>query len=136
MGNISPARGGSGFGAGPRGIGQQPWGGLPDSRNSGSANDGRGGGGAPQQSRHGGEAGSGDGSRHQEKGERGGGLMSFIFGGGQQEKQGRQTPQMVKLPQVGSGGWGRWGDGRLVCVEIMCCVFVDALVWLLKCACR
>ena len=29
--------------------------------------------------------------------------MSFIFGGGQQEKQRRQTPQMVKLPQVGAG---------------------------------
>lgn len=106
MGNISPARGGTGFGPGPRGIGQQPWGGLPDSR-SGPSNDARGVG-APQQGRHGergGDAGSGDGSggsRHQEKerGERGGGLMSFIFGGGQQERQGRQPPQMVKLPQV------------------------------------
>ncbi|CAM9678280.1 unnamed protein product [Scytosiphon promiscuus] len=69
MGNISPARGGAGFGPGPRGIGQQPWGGLPDSRNSGSSND---------------------------------------------EKQGRQTPQMVKLPQVGGGGCrrreGGWGS--------------------------
>lgn len=105
-GNISPARGGTGFGPGPRGIGQQPWGGLPDSR-SGTSNDARGVG-AQQQGRYGergGDAGSGDGgggSRHQEKekGERGGGLMSFIFGGGQQEKQGRQPPQMVKLPQV------------------------------------
>lgn len=104
MGNTSPVRGGTGFGPGPRGIGQQPWGGLPDSR-TGNTNDARGG--AHQQARYGeraGDAGSGDGggeSRQQEKGERGGGLMSFIFGGGQQEKQGRQTPQMVKLPQVG-----------------------------------
>lgn len=105
MGNISPARGGTGFGPGPRGIGQQPWGGLPDSR-TGPANDARGAG-TQQQGKYGergGDTGSGDGgggSRHQEKGERGGGLMSFIFGGGQQERQGRQPPQMVKLPQVG-----------------------------------
>lgn len=31
----------------------------------------------------------------------GGGLMSFIFGGGNQDRQGRPSPQMVKLPQVG-----------------------------------
>lgn len=106
MGNISPVRGGTGFGPGPRGIGQQPWGGLPDSRGAASS-DARGGGAQPQaryRERGGsGDAGSGDGgsgSRHQDKGERGGGLMSFIFGGGQQEKQRRQTPQMVKLPQV------------------------------------
>lgn len=108
MGNTSPVRGGVPFGPGPRGIGQQPWGGLPDSR-TGNSNDARGGG-AHQQAKYGertGDAGSGDGggeSRQQEKGERGGGLMSFIFGGGQQERQGRQTPQMVKLPQVGRDG--------------------------------
>lgn len=107
MGTTSP-RGGTPFGPGPRGIGQQPWGGLPDSR-TGNINDARGGG-AHQQARYGertGDTGSGDAgseSRQQEKGERGGGLMSFIFGGGQQERQGRQTPQMVKLPQVGGDG--------------------------------
>lgn len=114
MGNISPARGGTGFGPGPRGIGQQPWGGLPDSR-GGASNETRGVGAQPQvryRERGGsGDAGSGDGgggSRHQDKGERGGGLMSFIFGGGQQEKQRRQTPQMVKLPQVRVVGWATY----------------------------
>ncbi|CAN0112820.1 unnamed protein product [Ectocarpus fasciculatus] len=103
-GGVSPTRAPGGFGPGPRGIGQQPWGGLPDSSRAGSSNDSRGGaGGAQQHARYGergGESGDGGGgSRHQEK-ERGGGLMSFIFGGGQQDKQqGRQPPQMVKLPQ-------------------------------------
>ncbi|CAM9381064.1 unnamed protein product [Ascophyllum nodosum] len=39
-------------------------------------------------------------SRPHSQPQAGGGLMSFIFGGGgNQERQGRQSPQMVKLPQ-------------------------------------
>lgn len=76
-----------------RGAGQPPWAGSGEIRGA-PQQQGRpvGGGGAPATP---GEVGG------QRQGG-GGGLMSFIFGGGGQEKQARQTPQMVKLPQV----WG------------------------------
>lgn len=113
-GSVSPSRGA----LGPRGVGQQTWSGPPEVRGS-SQN-------ARPNGAGGGVAGPVETPQRRDTNRGGGGgLMSFIFGGGQQERQSKNTPHMVKLPQVSEE------EGVVVCCSLLSglVMFIVGDVW-------